>query len=368
MAHASSRVDEIIVYRATLPLDRPYPVAMATFTELDAIISRIRDREGRLGWGEVTIVPRYTHETVESGMAFCLTHAPSLLGANVIAAKRHLLPFVASEPHAVSTLMTALEMLEEHWILRPKKVGRVPVLAPVRNIEEKGIRAEVEELLVKGHRTLKVKVGFKSLEHDVGRLRIISQAVAGRAILRIDANQGYSVQDAIRFAKELNPAEVELFEQPCDKADWEANAAVAKASAVPVMLDESIYNFADIQRAAGIEGVGYIKIEMEKFGGVEMTKAGLELIRACGMVPVAGNGAASDISSWMEACVAQLTVDVACEMHGFLKLTTPLLRERLPFENGEIVLRPDYFPSVDENALRRCTTFKERFATRNPAT
>jgi len=127
------------------------------------------------------------------------------------------------------------------------------------------------------------------------------------------------------------------------------------------MLDESVYNFADIQRAAGIEGVGYIKIEMEKFGGVEMAKTGLEMIRACGMIPVAGNGAASDISSWMEACTARLTVDVPCEMHGFLKLKTPLLQDRLPFVDGAIVLAPGYFPRVDEGAVARYTTFSQRF-------
>jgi L-alanine-DL-glutamate epimerase-like enolase superfamily enzyme len=209
--------------------------------------------------------------------------------------------------------------------------------------------------------TLKVKVGFRTVGEDLERLKVITKATSGRAKLRVDANQGYSVADGIHFAQKLDPAVVELFEQPCDKQDWEANAAVAKASAVPVMLDESVYNFSDIQRAAGIDGVGYIKIEMEKFGGIEMTKAGLEMIRACGMVPVAGNGAASDISSWMEACAARLTVNVACEMHGFLKITTPLLQERLPYEDGAIVLRPDYFPTVDEASLARVTTFTRAY-------
>src|SRR5206468_2601862 len=117
---------------------------------------------------------------------------------------------------------------------------------------------------------------------DLARLRLIAKAASGAARLRVDANQGYTEADGIRFAQELDPAVVELFEQPCDKQDWDANGAVAAVSNVPVMLDESVYNFADIQRAAGIDGVGYIKIEMEKFGGVEMAKTGLEMIRACG--------------------------------------------------------------------------------------
>src|SRR2546427_707247 len=83
--------------------------------------------------------------------------------------------------------------------------------------------------------------------------------VDGRARLRIDANQGYSRSDGCRFASALDPEVVDWFEQPCALRDWDSNAAVAKVSAVPVMLDESIYSFVDIQRAAGIEGVGFIK-------------------------------------------------------------------------------------------------------------
>jgi len=309
----------------------------------------------------VTIVPGYTHETVESGLAFCLAHAPQLLRMNPVRAKRHLLPFVATEPHAVSALMTALEMLERHWLLVPAETHRIEVLAPVRSLGADEIQDEVATLLAKGHRTLKVKVGFRSVSEDLARLQMIAKAASDGAMLRVDANQGYSRSDAIRFAREIDPAVVELFEQPCDKQDWDSNAAVAAVSNVPVMLDESVYNFADIQRAAGIDGVGYVKIEMEKFGGVEMAKTGLEMIRACGMVPVAGNGAASDISSWMEACTARLTVDVPCEMHGFLKLKTPLLQDPLPFVDGAIVLAPGYFPRVDESAVSRFATFTQQF-------
>ncbi len=63
----------------------------------------------------------------------------------------------------------------------------------------------------------------------------------GRCALRLDANQGYSREDAIRFVTSLDPDAIELFEQPCDKADWDSAVAVARVSNVPMMLDESIY-------------------------------------------------------------------------------------------------------------------------------
>jgi L-alanine-DL-glutamate epimerase-like enolase superfamily enzyme len=335
---------------------------MATFTELDALIAKVEGDDGAVGWGEVTIVPGYTHETVESGLAFCLANAPRLLGKTSTEAKRQLIPHVQTEPHAASALITALEMLERHPFLITTETRRIDVLAPVRGLEASKIPEEVGNLLHKGHRTLKVKVGFQSVSEDLARLRLIASAASGAAKLRVDANQGFSQSEGIRFAQELDPTAVELFEQPCDKHDWEANAAVAAISNVPVMLDESVYNFADIQRAAGIEGVGFVKIEMEKFGGVEMATIGLEMIRAGGMIPVAGNGAASDISSWMEACTARRTVDVPCEMHGFLKLKTPLLQDPLPFVDGAIVLSPGYFPRIDEKAVARCTTSTQRFS------
>ena len=64
---------------------------------------------------------------------------------------------------------------------------------------------------------------------------------AGRAVIRLDANLGFSREDGCRFASFLDPAGIELFEQPCSSADWETNAAVAAVSTVLVMLDESIY-------------------------------------------------------------------------------------------------------------------------------
>jgi L-alanine-DL-glutamate epimerase-like enolase superfamily enzyme len=219
----------------------------------------------------------------------------------------------------------------------------------------------VEQLLALGHRTLKIKVGF-DVDRDLERVRLIQKIADGRAKLRVDANQGYSRSDGARFASSLDPSAVEWFEQPCDLKDWDSNAVVAKASAVPVMLDESIYSFEDIQRAAGMPGVGVIKHVLEKYGGIEMLKAALDHIRICGMRSTLGNGGATDLTSWMEACVARLTVDTPCEMHGFLKVKEPLLSEPLPFESGDIVLRAGYRPTVNQKTLEKYTKSTERVA------
>ena len=356
------KIREVTLRRVDMPLDRPYPLAfnrtdMASF---DAIVAEVRDHDGRVGWGEVTILPGYTHETVESGWDFGRKHGRAIVGMESLQAKRHLIAHVGSSPHAVNPLLSALEMLEDNPLLRPTQTCRVAVLAPVRHKDSAKIPAEVEQLLKLGHRTLKIKVGF-DVDKDLERVGLIQKVASGRARLRVDANQGYSRSEGSRFAAALDPTAVEWFEQPCDLKDWESNGAVAKVSAVPVMLDESIYSFLDIQRSAGMPGVGFIKHVLEKFGGLELLKAALEHIKICGMQATLGNGGATDITSWMEACVARLTVDIPCEMHGFLKVKEPLLTEPLPFENGDIVLRPDYHPTVNRTTLEKYTKATERF-------
>ena len=127
------------------------------------------------------------------------------------------------------------------------------------------------------------------------------------------------------------------------------------------MLDESVYNFADIQRAAGLDGVDFIKIEMEKVGGCELTVAALDLIQACGMTAVCGNGAASDLSSWFEARAhLSANLQTAGEMHGFRKMLEPLLEPPLQFDGGNLVLPSGYWPGIRRDAVEKlsCATYR----------
>jgi L-alanine-DL-glutamate epimerase-like enolase superfamily enzyme len=205
-----------------------------------------------------------------------------------------------------------------------------------------------------------VKVGFDA-EQDARRVRRIQQAVAGRCPLRIDANQGYDRERARTFATKLDPEGIELFEQPCAAGDWEAARAVAEVSPVPMMLDESIYGMADIERAASLGAARYIKLKLMKMGSLDALARGIRRIRELGMEPVLGNGVACEIGCWMEACVARTLITNAGEMNGFLKPVTRLLVDPLPFRDGALVLEPGRWPRLDADAVARCTVARAAF-------
>ena len=360
-------IASVNLYRVHVPLDRTYPLSfLKDLTTLDSLIMEVTDSDGRVGFGEVTIIPGYTDETVESGWEFCKRYGEAILGQSVASAKRTIVALVADQPHAASPLMTSFEMLEGNPLLKITQRTKIPVLAPVRKFAEGELEAEVDELLGKGHKTLKIKVGFDPAA-DLKRINFIRDRVAGRARLRVDANQGYSAAQGRSFAAALDPACIDWFEQPCDRKDWESNAQVAAASAVPVMLDEQIYSFEEIQRAAGIPNVGYIKHVIEKYGGMDLLKAGLDHIRICGMKPVLGNGGATDISTWFEGCVARVAVSLPCEFHSFLKVKEPLLDPPLGFEDGNLVIEAGYAPSINRKRLETWTVANESFSGRKAA-
>ena len=81
-------------------------------------------------------------------------------------------------------------------------------------------------------------------------------------------------------------------------------------------------------------GVGFVKLKLKKLGGISRLIEGLERIRALGMEPVLGDGTATDIGDWLEACVARDTIRNAGEMNGYLKLdhaavhAAPAIRRR----------------------------------------
>ncbi len=356
------RLHEITLRLLKLPLIKPYRVSYRVYDDFDPIIVEVRDKEGRIGWGEGHISLGYSDETIEGGWAFCGEHAADLVGKSAGEAKALLTPeVIVRSPTAATALLSAIEMLERHPLLDVTQTTRVPLLEPISSKTVAEVPDEIEALLAKGFRTLKLKVGF-DVDADLAKIEAVVGALRGRASVRLDANRAYGVEDGRRFAASVEPEGIELFEQPCDSKDWQANADVAAVSRVPVMLDESIYGLGDVDRAASIAGVGYVKLKLKKFGGLDLLKEGMDRIAANGLGKVLGDGTSTEIGCWMEACVGKVTIANAGEFNGYLKPKARLFSEPLAFDQGDVVIPAGYWPAIDRDALAAHTVRSERFA------
>jgi L-alanine-DL-glutamate epimerase-like enolase superfamily enzyme len=352
------RIERVEVRRLRVKLPVAYKVSNKTMAEFEPVIAEVADSTGRSGFAEVIYSRGYSDETLAEGLASLRAMAPLLPGKSPAEARAALTPLLDRHSHGVALLTSAIEMLEDSPYLRVTQPPRIPILQILHGMDEAALAPEIERRLAEGYRTFKVKVGFV-VEDDLARTALIQRLLRGRATFRLDANQAWTAEQGSRFATALDPTGIELFEQPCDKADWDSNAAVAAVSRVPVMLDESIYGLEAIDRAARIQGVGYVKVKLKKQGGLARLAEALERIRALGLRPVLGDGVATDICCWMEACVSRGLIDNAGEMNGFQKLAAPLFRTPMPFRDGAIELPAGFRPELDRDTVEATT--EERF-------
>ena len=345
-------IEEISLRLLRLPLKTPYKLAFGPVTHFDTILAQVI-ADGRMGLGEATILTGYTDETIKVSWKKARATAGRLPGISADAARAAIADDLAGAPFTATALTTAIEMAQGHHLLQMDGEAHVPILAGINATDQDGIAAEIDAGLAAGFGTLKIKVGF-DVENDLQRVQFIQEQNAGRARLRIDANQGYGREDGCRFASEVDPLDIELLEQPCHATDWDALEAVASVTQVPLMLDESIYGAADIERAARI-GAAFVKLKLMKCVSLDRLEKELALIRSLGMEPVLGNGVAGDIGCWMEACVARKHIRNAGEMNGFLRPSVSLTDPPLEVISGAIRLSQGPAPQLDKAALERFT-------------
>lgn len=340
----------ITLYRLRVPLLVPYRLAFGPVEYFDTILVEAVDRDGKTGFGEATILTGYTDETIEGSWRAAAQFGPALvarLGASgPEGAQREIRQFGEKFPFTATAFGTALEMLAGSELLALSAPAEVPLVGLLNAKDEAAMRSEFEQLARAGYRTIKVKVGFDAVKDSL-MVKAVQRVVQGRARIRLDANQGYTAEQGMRFAKALDPADVELFEQPCAAGDWDAHLSVARVSPVPMMLDESIYGLADIEKAAELRAAAFIKVKLMKLVTLEALAGAIERIKALGMKAVLGNGVACDPGCWMEACIAARHIDNAGEMNGFLKARAALLTDRLEFRDGAVLLRPGFAPRLD---------------------
>ncbi len=338
-------LDRITLYRLRVPLTVPYRLVFGPVTHYDTIIAEVFDRDGGSGFGEATILTGYTDETIEDSWRAAKQFAARLSAAPGQAG-RQLVELGVDFPFTATAFGTALEMLQGSSLLKLSADAAVPLVGLLNAKDEASMHTEFERLRQAGYRTIKVKVGF-DLAKDIALVKTFQKVVNGRAAIRLDANQAFTAEQGIAFVKALDPAGIELFEQPCAAGDWDAHLAVARVAQVPMMLDESIYGIADIDKAAKLKAATYVKLKLMKLVTLDALAEAIHRIRELGMKPVLGNGVACDPGCWMEGCIAAREIDNAGEMNGFLKARAPLLRDGLDFRDGAMQLKAGYSPHLD---------------------
>lgn len=273
------KITDVKIDKLSVELAEPFHVAFGTITTGDNWVVKVMTDEGIYGLGSASPLGFVTGETFETCYLVMQEFAKAFIGFNPLdIAGAHALMdgIIYGNGSAKCAFDIALyDIIGKGQNLPLYKVlgGTDPVvhnditigINPPEYMMEKAKTFVFE----KGFDILKVKTGI-NLDNDIRALTLIRDAVGPNVRIRIDANQGYNVETALKALKEFEKLGVDAAEQCLPWWDFDGAAELMRrnTSAVKLMLDESIHNVHDARRAASLKCADYYNIKLMKCGGL----------------------------------------------------------------------------------------------------
>src|SRR4249919_868833 len=262
-----------------VPLKTPFKTALRTVTQVEDVIVMVHTDSGNIGYGEAPATAVITGDTIGS-IVEAIRHyiAPRLIGQDVSDLNR-LTRIVQSAMEKNTSAKAAVEialydLFGQMFDAPLYKVlgGGDPVITTDITISVDTIDKMVADSISavdRGFDSLKIKVG-KEIGVDIERTKAIHAAVADRALLRLDANQGWSAKQAVHAIRAMEDAGIilELVEQPVKAADLEGLRYVTERVTTPIMADESVFGPAQVIELIRMRAADIINIKLMKTGGL----------------------------------------------------------------------------------------------------
>lgn len=355
MRPPEERIKEAQAFRLKMPLNAPYHLSFRDISHFDLFLFRVRLGDSE-GIGEAVPLPGYAEETDEVVWELLREWTGRLPGTEASEALASIQSTQDKYPFAATAAATAIEVALNPPELREEI--KIPLLGTVMSHRMEELEAEVESLLRQGYATLKVKVGWDEKE-DAARVRRVQEIVGERAVIRLDANQAYDLEQAAYFVHHVDPMNIELFEQPFGVGNWHDMVKLSEVSPLPLMLDESITSESELEEMIRLRCAGVVKFKLMKAGGLAALERLILRAKEAGLKVVLGNGVAGDIGNFHEMFVAGRRVETAGEMNGFLKQRERLLANPYSISHGSVTLPGGYIPRLDWDKVESYTVESE---------
>jgi L-alanine-DL-glutamate epimerase-like enolase superfamily enzyme len=190
------------------------------------------------------------------------------------------------------------------------------------HMSEAEIVAEATAAIGQGFAGTKVKVGRATVQEDIVRLSAVRRVVGDRFQIMTDANQGFSLAEAIRRAGAFESAGLDLawYEEPLPAEDVEGHARLSALTRIPIAVGESLYHPAQFRDYFSRGACGICQVDVARIGG---------------------------ITPWLKVAHLAETFNIAVCPHFLMELHLPLVAA---VPNGAWL---EYIPQLDTLATSR---------------
>jgi L-Ala-D/L-Glu epimerase len=274
-----------------------HPARSANLPQIDtisALFLRLDLQDGRSAWGAAVAHPALTGENPDEALRICreaASKAVDLHPTNIEYSLAELAPLVERSPAAQCAFDLAFHDLLGLAAGIPlyRLLGgfrsqiQTSATVPLGSVNESVHTAE--RLASMGFRILKVKGGL-DLEQDVRRVRAIRRALPYH-VLRLDADGGYSIENALEAARALKNV-LEFLEQPTSPGDLDALIQTTRSSPVPILADQSVSGPESALEIAGQKGAHGLSVKMATCGGIRCAQQIDAIARAARLTTLVG--------------------------------------------------------------------------------
>lgn len=265
------------------PLSTPVVTSFGKMLDRPAVFVRVEDADGLVGWGEAwSNFPstgaehrtRLVNEVLAPVISGFAVRKPAEI-FDKLTQDTSVLALQSGEPGPFAQAIAGIDLAVWDLFARRRKMALWKLLGGAGNrirvyasgINPTGSRQMAEAALRRGHRALKLKIGFEPAA-DRANLASLRDAV-GNGMLAADVNQGWSVEQALEAAPRLAEYDLSWLEEPI-RADrpWQEWQSLRNGVGVPLAAGENIADHAGFAQACGDDVLRVVQPDIAKWGGL----------------------------------------------------------------------------------------------------
>lgn len=270
-------IKQIRIYRCPVKLKEPFIISLGKLEYADNIIVVIQTSGGRTGFGECSPFQTIHGENGDTCMAVGKLLAETLLGKDALDIES--CSFVMDRiiygntsiksafDIALYDIASQIAGLPLYRFLGGEKNKELITDYTISLNSSEKMVDDARKIIHDGFQIIKVKLGGKE-EEDFLRIKLIREAIGFEIPIRIDANQGWAVETAIRILDRLQVFNIQHCEEPVLRSSFLSLPEIKNKSKIPIMADESCFDHVDAERLINLKTCDLINIKLGKSSGI----------------------------------------------------------------------------------------------------
>jgi L-Ala-D/L-Glu epimerase len=366
------RITSVQWHAYSIPLRTAFATAHSSMAKRNGILVEVYTEQDIVGVGEIAPLPEFGRDsmtTAYSSLAMLALHlegktieeALAIIeakGANISPSERdspyanvHGNLALANEISASSLCGLDIALLDAWGKMQGVSVSRllapistdvrshIPVNAVIgaKDLETAIIR--VKEMVAAGFDCIKLKVGmYGDISQEVERIAAIREAIGPHTHLRLDANEAWSLEQAVEVLSQCVQYTIQYVEQPLPAHELKDMHALRQAVPLPLAADEALYNLKSAERILDHKAADILIIKAQLAGGLRVGRQIIQRAAERGVQCVVTSTIETGIgvAAALHLAAASPEITLECGLATLDLLVDDLIVEGLPVQNGHM--------------------------------